>query len=366
MPLRTPICDFFGIEYPVIQSGMGGVAGSALALAVSNAGGLGIFAGHGVGPEELEIGLREMAAGAERPYGVNLLLPEDLVRPALPGEIDLGTAEQVNRALNPLRQEVDLEATSGLPKSPARNIEEKLEIVLAAKVPVLSIGLGNPGHALVERCHRQGTKVIAMVATVEDAKAVAETGVDALVVQGAEAGGHRSHFEKPKDAGYSLVGSMVLLPETVDIVRIPVIAAGGITDGRGLVAALALGAQAVMLGTRFLATRESLATDAYKRAVLEGSSGNTTVTDVASGRYARLLRNRFSDNYGDGPVLPFGWQGSATADLFDRARELEDPNHMALWAGQSAGRIADLAGAGEIVHRIIKEAEAVLRALPSG
>jgi nitronate monooxygenase len=363
MSLRTPLCSLLGIDLPIFQSGMGGVAGSGLALAVSNAGALGIFAGHGVGPEELVEGLREMRSGTDRPYGVNLLLPQDLVRPADAETISPQTTAHVNLVLNLMRQDVALEPASGLPRAPARNIEEKLEMILAAKVPILSIGLGNPGHDLVERCHRQGTKVIAMVATVDDAKAVAETGVDALVVQGSEAGGHRSHFKKPDDKGFGLVGSMVLIPEVVDSVNVPVIAAGGIVDGRSLVAALALGAQGVMLGTRFIATRESLVNDTYRQAILDATSGDTTVTDAASGRYARLIRNRFTDEYGSNPTLPFGWQGSATADLFDKARDLRDKSHMPLWAGQSAGRVKELVGAAEVIQGISEEAEQLFRNL---
>jgi len=363
MPLTNELTQSFGIEFPILQSGMAGIAGHELAVAVSNAGGLGILAGHGIGPEELKNELAKVQAGTNRPFGVNLLLPEDLVRPSDERELDISDVESVNFRINLMGEEIGLPPASGLPKTPARNVEEKLEIALAAKIPVLSIGLGNPGHALVERCHRQGTKVIVMVSSLEDAKAVAETGVDALVVQGSEAGGHRSHFVKPENAGYGLVGSMVLIPEIVDSVDIPVIAAGGIVDGRSMVAAMALGAQAVMLGTRFVATREALARQSYKQAVIDGRSDQTVVTDVASGRYARVLRNRFTDEYSLTPVLTFGWQGSATLPLFDRARELENPEFMALWAGQSAGRVNDLVGSAEVIERLVAEAEGTLAKL---
>lgn len=363
MALTNELTRSFGIEFPIFQSGMAGIAGHELAVAVSNAGGLGILAGHGIGPDELRLELQAMRGGTGRPYGVNLLLADDLINPEAVESLDMSDVDDVNFRLNLMREQVGLPAVSGLPKTPVRNVEEKLEIALQARVPVLSIGLGNPGHALVERCHRQGTKVIAMVSSLEDARAVAETGVDALVVQGSEAGGHRSHFVKPENAGYGLVGSMVLIPEIVDSVKVPVIAAGGIVDGRSMVAAFALGAQAVMLGTRFVATRESLARQSYKQAVVDGQSDQTVITDVASGRYARVLRNRFINEYRYTPVLPFGWQGSATAPLFDRARELENSDFMALWAGQSAGRVHDLLGAAEVVRRIVAEAEDVLAEL---
>lgn len=345
-----------GIRYPILQSGMGGVAGPELAAAVSNAGGLGILAGHGIEPGELEEGLATLRNLTDRPFGVNLILSADLIDPVDPS---LEVAERVNSRLNPLRKEVGLDAKSGLPSDPSRNVLEKLEILIAARIPVLSIGLGNPGGELVGRCHQKGIKVIAMVATLEDALAVEAAGVDAIVAQGSEAGGHRSHFAKPGDPGFGLVSSMVLIPEIARSVSIPVIAAGGITDGRGLVATLALGAQGVMLGTRFLATQESMANPAYKRAVLDATGSETTITDAASGRYARVIRNRFTAETLGMPTMPFGWQGSAVAELFERARELEDSEHMALWAGQSCGLVDDLPSAGDVVEKIMDEARSV-------
>lgn len=349
MPLR----DLLGIDYPIIQSGMGGVAGSALAAAVSNAGGLGILAGHGIGPEELIVELSETRRLTDKSFGVNLLLAPDLLEIAA---APVTSVQVVNDVLNPLRAEVGLRQTTGLPSEPANDVLEKLEIILEARPSVLSIGMGIPDESLVERCRTAAITVIAMATTLEDAQVLETAGVDAVVIQGAEAGGHRSHFHKPDDRGYGLVGSMVLIPEAVDGLKIPVIAAGGITDGRGLIAALALGASAVMMGTRFIATKESLATAAYKRAILESRCADSVVTDAASGRYARMLRNRFTDAYGDAPTLPFGWQGSAVSELFERARESEDAEHFAVWAGQSAGRVSEELSAAEVVRQIIEEA----------
>lgn len=342
---------------------MAGFAGSALTAAVANAGGFGILAGHGIGPAALRDELAATRAATNRPFGVNLLLADDLVRPASAESIAQETVEGVNQALNPMRERMGLPPKNGLPDAPARDVAEKLEIVLEARPQVLSIGLGNPGVELIERCHRLGIFVIAMVSTVEDAIAVAESGVDAIVAQGAEAGGHRSHFRKPVTSHHGLVGTMALVPEIADAVRIPVIAAGGIADGRGLVAALALGAQGAMFGTRFVASRESLALPVYRQVLTDGTGSQTTVTDVATGRYARALRNGFTEGYGDGPVLPFGWQGKATGELFERARERGDRDHMVLWSGQSVGLIHDTPSAAEIVSRVVDEATQVFERL---
>ncbi len=337
---------------------MGGIAGSSLAAAVSNAGGLGILAGHGITADELRDEIARLRECTSKPFGVNLILAQDLIRPIPPSHESVG---RVNEVLNPLRSAIGLEPKQGPPNEPETEILEKIEVILEDQVPIFSIGLGNPGPDLVERCHRNEITVIAMASTLTDAVALEASGVDAVVVQGAEAGGHRSHFEKPADASPGLVGSMVIIPEVVDAIRIPVIAAGGITDGRGLVASLALGAQAAMIGTRFVATIESLATAAYKQAILAGASDETIISDFASGRFARLLKNTFTEATKDSAPLPFGWQGSATADLFERSRQLEDPEHMALWAGQSAGRVTQILPAAEVVRQIIQEAEAIVK-----
>jgi nitronate monooxygenase len=361
MSLRTPLCDLLGVDVPILQAGMGGYAGAELAAAVSEAGGLGILGGHATSADELREMIAQTRALTNRPFGVNLLLAEDHRHPAPASGI--GDADAVQAVLNPMRSRLGLPAKHGLPPAPVADLGERIEVVLEARVPVLSVGLGSPSEELVGRCHLSEVKVIAMAASAADAVTFAAAGVDAIVAQGSEAGGHRSHVRKPNDPGVGAVGTVALVPEVVDAVEVPVIAAGGIADGRGLVAALALGAQGAMLGTRFLATREALAGAAYKRALIDASGDATTVTDVASGRYARLIRNAFIEEYGDAPVLPFGWQGSAVSDLFQGARERENPDGMGLWAGQSVGLIRDLPPAGEVVARIVAEANATLARL---
>jgi nitronate monooxygenase len=185
-------------------------------------------------------------------------------------------------------------------------LSEAIEVIVEERVPVWSIGLGNPDAAVVERCHRAGILVMAMVCTVDDARAVAASGVDVIVAQGIEAGGHRSTWRKPATAGAASVSTMALVPGIVDAVRQPVVAAGGIVDGRGLAAALTLGAAGVLLGTRFVATKESAAPPRFKQALLAAGSDDTTITDAFSGLYARALRNRFTDEYAAsaGPSAP--------------------------------------------------------------
>jgi nitronate monooxygenase len=359
---RTPLCDLLGIGYPIIQSGMGSVAGVALAVAVSEAGGLGIIGGAVMDVDELRAAIFDVKARTSRPFGVNLLLPHDLRPPVSSQDITDETITAVHSALNPIRQRLGLPTITSRPPAPVDNVQDKIELILKESVPIFSIGLGNPERELVERFHQRGSKVIAMVTDAEDARAVEASGVDAVVAQGAEAGGHRSHFVKPESATSKDAGTFTLVPEVADAISIPVIAAGGITDGRGLVAALALGAQGVMMGSRFVTARESIAPEFYKKAVVEADSSMTTLTDALSGRYARVLRNKYTDHYAQtgAPTLPLFWQTNAAQDIFDLARERGDADYYPLWAGQGVGNIQDYPSAEELMARIVREAHALL------
>lgn len=359
---RTKLCDLLGIEYPILQSGMGGVAGPDLAAAVSNAGGLGIFAALMLTADQIRKAIREIRAKTNRPFGVNLWIPPDLRPPVPSSRIPDQTVQAVQTALNPMRTALGLPATAARPSPPPDLIPAAFQVILGEHVPVFSVALGNPGPEMVAECHRRRIKVIAMVTTVKDARAVEATGLDAVVVQGGEAGGHRSHFDKPHSPEIGTIGSLTLIPEVVDAVQIPVIAAGGIADGRGLVAALALGASGVLMGTRFVATRESMALEMYKKALLERSGDATTITDAFSGRYARALRNEFSDRYAESgaPVLPTLWQMNAASDIYKEAAAQANPDYFPMPAGQTVGLIHNLPDAAEVVEMTIREARRLL------
>ena len=268
----------------------------------------------------------------------------------------------VHRALAPLRDALGLPANDQRPPTVPDLISPALQVVVEERVAVFSAGLGDPGAEVVAACHEVGTKVVAMVTSVADARVVASAGVDAVVAQGLEAGGHRSHFTKPADGTRGDLGALALVPEVVDAVSVPVVAAGGIVDGRGLVAALALGASGVLLGSRFLVTRESIAPDAHKKALLERTGADTVVTDTISGRYARALRNPLTDRYAEAgaPVLPFPAQFLATADVRTAGAEQGDADYVALWSGQGVGRIQDVPWAGDVVRQIVDEARRLL------
>jgi nitronate monooxygenase len=241
-----------------------------------------------------------------------------------------------------------------------------IDVIVDEGVPIFSIGLGRPDAALVRRFHGASTKVIAMAATVDDAKELADAGVDAIIAQGHEAGGHRSTWKKRLTSEHAHIGTIALLPQIVRAVApIPVLAAGGISDGRGLVAALALGAVGVSLGTRFVATQESLAVGFYKDALIRADSDSTTVTDAYTGLYARVLRNAFTAEYAasGAPVIEGYLQASAARDIISESAKRQDPDLYPMWAGQSVGMVNDLPRAAEIVERIMAEARSTLEHL---
>ncbi len=362
---RTALCDLLGIEYPIIQSGMGTVAGAQLAAAVSSAGGLGVLAGLNLTADELRRQIREVRALTDRPFGVNLWLHSELRPPADVASIPENTVRAVQSVLNRFRERLGLAETFARPSKSPDLFDAAFEVILEERVPVWSAAMGNPTAEMVERCHQRGIKVISMVATVEDARAVAAAGVDAVVAQGGEAGGHRSTGVKARSREAATIGTLALVPQVVDAVKVPVIAAGGIADGRGLVAAVALGASGVLLGTRFVATRESQAAAFYKRAVIERGSDSTAITDAFTGLYARVFRNTFTEEYAasGAPVLPTLVQARAARDIFTKATAQGNPEYAPMWAGQSCGLIHDLPGAADVVRAIVREGRAAMPAL---
>jgi len=366
MTFRTALCDLLGIDYPIVQSGMGAIAGPELVAEVCRAGGLGILAGLNVPPDDLRAMLKKVRALTDRPFGVNLWLHRALRPPIDPAEVGDDVVRGAQGMLNRFREHLGIPTTWTRPNRAPDLVDATIKVVLDERPAVFSAALGWLEPALADECRRRNIKIMAMVSTVEDARAATATGADVIVAQGGEAGGHRSIDGKPASSEPTTIGVMSLLPQVVDAVRVPVVAAGGIADGRGLVAALALGAGGVLLGTRFVATRESMAPEIYKKRLLESESGDTTVTDTLSGLWARALANRFTREYTEAgaPVLPPLVQRGAANDVFVGALNRGDADYYPMMAGQSVGLVRDLPGAGEVVETVIREARAVLSALP--
>jgi nitronate monooxygenase len=333
---------------------------------VSRAGGLGILAGLGVPPDDLRGRIRRVRELTDRPFGVNLWLHTEIRPPVDPATIPDARLAAVHGVLNRFRAELGLPTRHDRPPAVPNLIPAQLDMILEERPAVFSVGLGDPGAALVARCHAQGMKVVAMVATVEDARTVAASGVDVVIAQGSEAGGHRSTWVKRPSPDLASVGALALVPQIVDAVTVPVVAAGGIADGRGLVAALALGAVGILLGTRFVATRDSMAPEFWKKSLLERDGDDTTVTDAYSGLWNRTLRNAYVTEYraSGAPVLPPLLQTRAVQDVVEEARRRADGDYFPMLAGQSVGLVRDLPGAGDVVEALVREARTVLAGLP--
>jgi nitronate monooxygenase len=357
------LTDSLGITVPILQSGMGGVAGPELVAAVANAGGLGTLAALRLTTDQIRRRLDRIRTATDRPFAMNLWLHDELLYPEPVESISTDTLGQVDAVLNEARAALGLERRTTKLAPDGAHPDEAIEVMLAAKVPVFCAAIGLASVEIVERCHSAGTMVVNMVATVEDAQTAVANGVDVIVAQGAEAGGHRSYGSKRDRRDAAGTGTMALVPAVVDAVgnQVPVVAAGGIVDGRGLAAAMMLGAQGVLLGTRFVATQESEANDLWKRQLI-AATGPPKLTDAFTGQWAKTLPAAFADRYAEAqaPTLPSLRQSAAAADIFAAARNAEDPDHQPLYAGDAAHLIADLPAAADAIGSIIAEAEQAL------
>ncbi len=346
------LADRLGIAYPVIQAPMaGGPTTPELVAAVSEAGGLGSFGAGYLPPEAI----RELIRGARRltsrPFGVNLFVPEPERDPPEPDEVARAQA-----ALAPFRTEVGL--APAIAPAPPPPFREQLRVVLDDRVPVFSFTFGALSTEDVAALARNGAVVMGTATTVREARALEATGVHAVVAQGGEAGAHRGTFLGPPER--ALAGTLALVPQVVDAVSVPVVAAGGIMDGRGIAAVLALGAAGAALGTAFLACPESGASRAHKEALLARRDEDATVvTRAFSGKAARGIRNRFIDSMEGAPVLPYPLQNSMTADLRREAARAGRADLLSLWAGQGAP-MSRVRPAGDLLRDLVREAEAAL------
>jgi enoyl-[acyl-carrier protein] reductase II len=322
--LHTPLCDLLGIRYPICQAGMGYVARSALAAAVSEAGGLGVLAAAHCTPSELREEIRRVRDQTDKPFGVDILFAS--VRAA---------GDEADRFTDTVKALTD--------------------VTLEERAPVLVAGLGNPGPVTAQ-AHKLGMKVMALCGNVKQGLDHAANGVDVVIAQGHEAGGHTGR-----------IAGLVLIPAVVDAVAPrPVLAAGGIADGRGLVAALALGAVGIWIGTRFIATPEGHCHDNYKKRVVAIDEEGTVVTRAASGKPCRLIRNNFTREWEkrEQEIQPFPIQAVRVGRAAgQRGREEGDIDNGNTPCGQSAGLIREIRPAREVVERLMAEAHAALERL---
>ncbi len=330
---------------------MAGATTPELASAVSEAGGLGSLGAAVLSPAELARQVAAFRARVPGPLNLNFFCHE----PPDPGKLDPG----VRGDLRALYQELGLGEPPEPRVPPLDFDDERLDAVLELRPEVVSFHFGLPADAVMGRLRDAGCRVISSATTVAEAEQLAARGVDAVIAQGAEAGGHRGSFLVEGDEGP--VGGFALVPQVVDAVDVPVIAAGGIGDGRGLAAALALGAAGAQIGTAFLACPEAATHALHRGALGSARAEDTTITRAFSGRPARALRNRATETLGAQP-LPFPAQLSLTAPLGAAAAERGSADFLAMWAGQAAP-LARSMPAGKLIATILAEAESVLAGL---
>jgi len=320
--LKTEICERLGIEYPVFQAGMGFVARGTLAGAVSEAGGLGVIgAGSNMTRDELKAEIDAVRAVTSKPFGVDILFAT-------------------------VRAEGDVAAKY------TEAVQKMVDVVIEEKVPVLISGLGSPKDA-VPAAHAAGMYVMSVCGAVRHAEKAVADGVDAVIASGVDGGGHVGR-----------IGTAILIPAVVDAVNVPVLAGGGLADGRGLAAALAFGAQGVWMGTRFIATRESRSHDNYKTKLVETDSAGTVITRAHSGKPCRLIDNNYTREWAskEEDILPYPIQVRQFGEpASDRGRIQGDVENGVLPAGQSVGLIHEVKTAGDVVRDVVAEAEAALK-----
>lgn len=300
------VCEILGTEYPIIQGAMARIAECNLAAAVSNGGGLGIIAAGGQSAEWLRKEIKKTREMTDKPFGVNIMLLAD-------------------------------------------NVEELIQVVCEEKVPVVTTGAGNPGK-YIARMKEHGIKVIPVVANVALAMRVARAGADAVVAEGTEAGGHIGETT-----------TMALVPQMADAVDIPVIAAGGIADGRGVAAAYMLGARGVQVGTRFLVANECIVAQGYKDAIIKAKDSSTVATGRSTGHPVRIIKNKLAKK-----ILTLESQNApeeeinqlCTGTLAAAVRD-GDADNGNIMSGQIAGLVKKEQSAAEIIEEMFKEAEKV-------
>jgi nitronate monooxygenase len=354
MKLQTPICEQLNIRYPVIQAGMAGAADADLAAAVSSAGALGTVGAAYMTPDVIRKTVRKIRERTDNPFAVNLFCAKEE-----PGGETID-AEKVQHVLNRFRKDLGIHEKFGYEK-PKELFEEQFQVLMEEKVPVISTAFGLLPPDKMEQAKKAGSKVISMVTTVNEAIAAEKAGVDIIVAQGSDAGGHRGTFDIGAHPNGANIGTFSLVPQVADHVTVPVVAAGGIMDGRGLIAALALGAAGVQLGTAFLISKESAAHPVYKKALSESTEESTVITNSFSGRPARGIKNKFIEEFeAAAEPLPFPIQNALTNDIRSAAAEKNRPEYMSLWAGQATRLLSPEENAADILKNIMEEAKRIL------
>lgn len=348
--LKTPLCDLLGIEYPILQAGMGGVAFGPLAAAVSKAGGLGTIAAISPTPERVEQEIKLVRSLTDKPLCVDIGFPQ-----RAPKDLAELKIEKLPSPIVQLQKEIEELGVEVKPvDDQAMSIEDakaKLEICFKHKVEVIACALGTPKW-VVDECHARGVKVISMVGSARHARSAIKAGTDVVVVQGTEGGGHTGD-----------VGLITLLAEVLEFATVPVVAAGGIVTGAQIAGVLTQGAQGVWVGTRFIATQEATVGPNYKESIVEAEYDQTIRSLLFDGLYVRQLKNRYTEVWEghEDEMLGYPLQRVAIGPVRFASVEADLKNHQPLPAGQGSSIIRDVKPAADVLHRLVEETVATLR-----
>ncbi|MBW2177737.1 MAG: nitronate monooxygenase [Deltaproteobacteria bacterium] len=369
--LRTKLCDMLGIEYPILSAGMGPTllgektgAPVELVVAVSEAGGLGVLGGSGFTVDELRQAIQDIKARTDKPFGVDLLLPKHLDLGGAMGQDgpdELPLSMVLDQIPKPHREWVKkIKQEMGLPdveiqlrlNTTTMRPKESVQVCIDEKVPLFCAGLGNPGF-MVDEAHANGMKVLGITGNAKNAKRMADSGIDLLVAQGHEGGGHTGR-----------IGTMVLLPAAIDAADpVPVLAAGGIGDGRGMAAALSMGCIGAWVGTRFLATDEGGALDINKKKIVESNDEGTRVSTAYTGKTLRASYNGYHDLWAGSGLepLPFPTQIVISSSLLAAFIESGQEKFVGGLAGQVSGIIHEIKPAARVLEEMVAETVDILK-----
>ena len=357
MWFTTPATKIMGVQYPILQGPFGGNLSTVkLAAAVSNLGGVGGFGAYTLTPAEIAKADQELRQATDKPYNINLWV-KDSDTPV--NGVSLDTFEQVKKLFSPYFEEAGVPLPATLP-AVSSSFENQVQVILDVRPPVFSFLFGIPSADILEQCRRKGIVTAGAATTLDEALALEAAGVDLIIASGMEAGGHRPSFLAAAET--SLTGTFVLVQLIKDRVRrIPVIAAGGIATGKGIAAAMALGADAVQIGTAFLACEESGAPDFHREMLFSDAAKYTVLTRAFTGRLGRGLRNRVAGEMvgKEKDLLPFPVQSRFMGPLRQAAIPLKKWELIFLWGGQIAPLLKHRRAA-DLMASLVEEATAYL------
>jgi nitronate monooxygenase len=358
---QTKASEILGIKYPVLQGPFGGNLSSvALVATVSNAGGLGGFGAYSLSPQEIAAVDEQIRAATDKPYNINLWVNDT---DAVDGTVSDEQFQQTQDIFRPYFDELGI----AMPDKPApfrSRFENQVDMILHRKPPVFSFMFGIPSADILAQCHRLGIVTVGAATTLDEAIALEAAGVDVIIASGFEGGGHRPSFLAAAET--STMGTFVLLQLIREKVKIPVIAAGGIATGKGIAAALALGADAVQIGTAFLACDESNATAQHRDMLFSDAARYTTLTRAFTGRLGRGIANRITGELAaeSKKFLPFPLQTTFMSHLRKAALEKEQSDMIYFWGGQIAP-ILKHRKAAELMKSLVEETTAYFGKLTS-